>query len=100
MKKYLCAHLGPGFCPTKKIVSMLSEGHGVVHYDSIDFTFEGKMQMELIEWTEKSIDDKIAQYLQRHLMSKKVNPSDVLSSVQVVVGGGHSTMGKEQTLVP
>jgi len=67
---------------------MLSEGHGVMHYNSIDFTFEGKMQTEFIEWTEKSIDDKIARYLQRHLMSKNGNPSDVLS-VQVVVGGDH-----------
>jgi hypothetical protein len=86
MKKHLCAHLGPGFCPTKKHVSMLSEGDGVVHYDSIDFTFEGKTQTEFIEWTEKSIDDKIARYLQRHLISKIINPSDVLS-IQVVVGG-------------
>ncbi len=42
-------------------------------------------QTESIEWTEKNIDDKIARYLQHHLMSKKVNPSDVLS-VQVAVG--------------
>jgi hypothetical protein len=88
MKKHLCAHLGPGFCPTKKNVSMLSEGRGVVHYDSIDFTLEGKTLTEFIEWTEKSIDDEIARYLQRHLMSKNVNPSDVLS-VQVVFGGNH-----------
>ena len=88
MKKHLWAHLGPGFCPTRKNVSMLSEGHGVVHYNSIDFTFEGKMQTDFIEWTEKSIDDEIAWYLQRHLMSKNVNPSVVLS-VQVVVGGDH-----------
>jgi hypothetical protein len=88
MKKHLCTHLGPGFCPTKKNVSMLSEGRGVVHYDSIDFTLEGKTLTEFIEWTEKSIDDKIAWYLQRHLMSKNVNPSDGLS-VQVVVGGNH-----------
>ena len=58
---------------------MLSEGHGVVHYNSINFTFEGKTQTEFIEWTEKSIDDEIARYLQHHLMSKNVNPSDVLS---------------------
>jgi hypothetical protein len=54
MKKHLSAHLGLGFCPTQKNVSMLSEGHGVVHYDSIDFTFEGKAQTEFIEWTEKA----------------------------------------------
>ncbi len=62
---------------------MLSEGHRVVHYNSIDFTFEGKTQMEFIEWTKKSI-----RYLQHHLMSKKLNPSNDLS-VQVVVGGDH-----------
>ena len=59
MKKHLCTYLGPGFCPTRTKVSMLSEGHVVVHYNSINFTFEGKTQMEFIEWTEKSIDDKI-----------------------------------------
>jgi len=84
VKKHLSAHLGPGFCPTRTKVSMLSEGHGVVHYNSINFTFEGKTQTEFIEWTEKSIDDEIARYLQRHLTSKNVNPSDVLS-VQAVV---------------
>ena len=88
VKKHLSAHLGPGFCPTRTKVSMLSEGHGVVHYNSINFTFEGKIQTEFIEWTEKSIDDEIARYLQRHLTSKNVNPSDVLS-VQAVVGGDH-----------
>ena len=88
VKKHLSAHLGPGFCPTRTKVSMLSEGHGVVHYNSINFTFEGKTQTEFIEWTEKSIDDEIARYLQRHLTSKNVNPSDVLS-VQAVVGGDH-----------
>ena len=69
MKKHLHAHLVTRFCPTQKNVSMLSEGHRVVHYNSIDFTFEGETQTEFIEWTEKSIDDKIARYLQRHLMS-------------------------------
>ena len=62
VKKHLSAHLGPGFCPTRTKVSMLSEGHGVVHYNSINFTFEGKTQTEFIEWTEKSIDDEIARY--------------------------------------
>ena len=76
--------LGRASVQLKKNVSILSEGHGVVHYDSIDFTFEGKTQTEFIEWTEKSIDDKIAWYLQRHLMSKNLNPSGVLS-IQVVL---------------
>ena len=44
--------------------------------------------MKFIECTEKSIDDNIARYLQHHLMSKNVNPSDVLS-VQAVVGDDH-----------
>ena len=50
--------------------------------------FEGKTHTKFIECTEKSIDDNIARYLQHHLMSKNVNPSDVLS-VQAVVGGDH-----------
>lgn len=56
---------------------MLSEGHGVVHYVSIDFTYEGKQQMEFVGWTEK-FDEKIARYYQCHLMIKKANLSDVL----------------------
>ena len=79
IKKHLRAHLRLGFCPTRTNVIMLSEGHEVVHCGSIDFTFEGKLQTEFIEWTEKSIDDKIAWYLQRHLRSKNVNPYNVLS---------------------
>ncbi len=31
LKKHLCAHLGQGFFPTQCSVSMLSEGHGIVH---------------------------------------------------------------------
>jgi hypothetical protein len=68
---------------------MLSEGHGDVHYGSIEFTYEGtKQQKKFIEWSEKRIDDKIARYLQCHLQSKSANPADILC-VQVVVGGDH-----------
>jgi hypothetical protein len=42
LKKHLSTHLGPGFCPTRRSVNMLSEGHSVVHYGSCEFTFEGK----------------------------------------------------------
>jgi hypothetical protein len=86
IKKHLSAHLGPGFCPTQQSVSMLSKGHGVVHYGSIDFTYEGKQQKELAKWTKKRIDDEIARYLQRHLQSKSVNPAEVIR-VQAVIGG-------------
>jgi hypothetical protein len=48
-------------------MSMLSEDNGVVHYGSIEFTYEGKQQKEFVEWTEKSKDEEIARYLQRHL---------------------------------
>ena len=55
------AHLGLGFCPTQRSVIMLSEGHGVVHYGSIDFTYEGKQQTEFVGCTEKYVE-KIARY--------------------------------------
>ena len=42
LKKHLSSHLGTGFCPTRRSVNMLSEGHSVVHYGSGEFTFEGK----------------------------------------------------------
>ena len=86
--KHLKAHLGPGFCPTRRRVSMLSEGHGVVTYGCINFTYEGKPQQEFIEWSEKRIDDEISRYLQRHLQSHSVKPADVVY-VQAVVGGDH-----------
>jgi hypothetical protein len=54
MKKHLRAHLGPGICPTRKNVTMLSEGHGVVHYDSIDFTFEVKHRRSLLNELRKA----------------------------------------------
>jgi hypothetical protein len=88
IKKHLKAHLGADFCPTRKGVSMLSDGHGVVHYNSMDFTYDGKQQSERIEWTEKCIDDEIIRYLQSHLQSESVDPSDICD-VQVVVGGDH-----------
>jgi hypothetical protein len=88
MKKHLKTHLGTGFCPTRRSMSMLSEGHGVMNYGSIEFTYEGKQQKKFVEWTEKSIDEEIARYLQRHLQSKSANPSNI-QCVQVVVGGDH-----------
>jgi hypothetical protein len=88
IKKHLKAHLGTGFCSTQQSMSMLSEGHGVVNYGSIEFTYEGKQQKDFIEQTEKSIDEEIARDLQCHLQSKPANPSNV-QRVQVVVGGNH-----------
>jgi hypothetical protein len=42
LKKHLSAHLGKGFCPTRRSVNMLSEGHCEVYYGSIEFTYDGK----------------------------------------------------------
>jgi hypothetical protein len=88
IKKHLKAHLGQGFCPSRRSVSMLSKGHGVVNYGSINFTYKGKQQEEFIEWSEKRLDDEIERHLQRHLQSKLVKPADVLH-VTVVAGGDH-----------
>jgi hypothetical protein len=67
---------------------MLAEGHFEVHYSTMEFTYEGKEKAEYIEWTEKNINEEITIYLQRHLTSKSITPSDV-ASFQVVVGGDH-----------
>jgi hypothetical protein len=67
---------------------MLSEGHSIVHYGSCEFTFEGKKKAEFVEWTEKNIDEEIMLYLQHHLSSRSVQPSEV-ARVQVFVGGDH-----------
>jgi hypothetical protein len=49
IKKHLKAHIGPGFCQSRQCVGMLSEGHEVVNYGCINFTYEGKQQEEFIE---------------------------------------------------
>ena len=53
LKKHLTSHLGQGFCPTRRSVNMLSEGHGILHYGSCQFTYDGKEKSEFVEWTEK-----------------------------------------------
>ncbi len=50
--------------------------------------------VEVIEWTEKNIDDEITLYLQCHLSSKSIRPSDV-EHVQVVVGDDHGDIAFE-----
>jgi hypothetical protein len=67
---------------------MLADGHSMVHYDCIGFTYNGKEKVEKIEWTEKNFDEEITMYLQRHLKSKAIAPSNV-ERVQVFVGGDH-----------
>jgi len=86
LEKHLSAHLGKGFCPTRRSVDMLAEGHCEVYSGSIEFTYDGKEKAEFFEWTEKNINDEITVYLQRHLNSKSITPSEV-KRVQVVVGG-------------
>ncbi len=75
LKKHLSAHLGKGFCPIRRSINMLSEGHCKVYYGSIEFTYDGKEKAEFIEWTEKNINDEITVYLQWHLNSKSITPS-------------------------
>jgi hypothetical protein len=67
---------------------MLADGHSMVHYNYINFMYDGKEKAEKIEWMEKNIEEEITMYLQRHLKSKTIAPSDV-DHVQVVVGGDH-----------
>jgi hypothetical protein len=38
---------------------MLADGHSAVHYDCINFTYNGKEKAKKIEWTEKNIDEEI-----------------------------------------
>jgi hypothetical protein len=65
---------------------IILEGHGVVHFGSCKFTYDGKENSEFVKWTEKNMDKEIFIYLQRHLSSKLVQPSDVVC-VQAIVGG-------------
>ena len=56
LKRHLSAHLGKGFCPTRRSVNMLSEGQCKVYHGSIELTYDGKEKAEFIEWTEKNIN--------------------------------------------
>ena len=38
LKKYLSDHLGKGFCPTRRSVDMLAEGHCEIYSGSVEFT--------------------------------------------------------------
>jgi hypothetical protein len=60
VQKYLSAELGHGFCPTRRSVDILSDGHVEIKYNSINFTFDGKQEEEFIEWIEKDMADAIA----------------------------------------
>jgi hypothetical protein len=77
LKKHLGTHLGKGFCPTRWSIHMLAGGHIEVNYRSIEFTYNGKEKAEFIEWTEKNIHKEIAVYLQWHLTSKSIDPSEI-----------------------
>ncbi len=66
LKKHLRAHLGLGFCPTRRSVDMLADSHSMVHYNCNNFIYDGKENKEKIEWTEKNIDQEITMYLQHH----------------------------------
>jgi hypothetical protein len=88
LKKHLSAHLGKGFCPTRRSVAMLAEGHSEVHFGKIEFIYDGKEKAEIIEWAKKNIHKEFIIYLQRHLNSQSITPSNV-ERVQVVVGGDH-----------
>ena len=54
----------------------------------MEFTYKGKEKAESVELTEKNMNDKLIIYLQRHLTSKSIKPSNV-KRVQVVVGSNH-----------
>ena len=88
LKKHLSAHLGKGFCPTRRSVDMLAEGHCKITYGCKEFLYDGKDKAEFVEWTEKDINDEITVYLKKHLTSKSVMPANI-QRVQVVVGGDH-----------
>jgi hypothetical protein len=67
LKKHLSAHLGKGFCPTRRSVDMLAKGHCEITYGCKEFKYDGKEIAEFVEWTEKNIHDEITAYLQKHL---------------------------------
>jgi len=56
---------------------MLAEGHTEVNYGSMEFTYDGKEKAEFVDWTGKNIHKEVAVYLQRHLTSKSIDPSEM-----------------------
>jgi hypothetical protein len=65
LKKHLSAHLGKGFCPTRRSVDMLAEGHCEVYSGSIEFIYDGKD----VQWQMKNIlgglGDKMEDWVER-----------------------------------
>ena len=89
LSKYLRLHLGKGFCPTQRGVSLLAKGHSKVYTGCIQFMCDEKENKEeTVEWTEKDLHLEIETYLTRVLRSRKVQPSDV-KTAQAVIGGDH-----------
>jgi hypothetical protein len=76
------------FCPSRRSVDILSDGHVEVKYNSKYFTFEGRTEEDFIELTQKDTADAIAWNLSRHLESQHIRPSSV-ERVEVVAGGDH-----------
>ena len=48
LKKHLSAHLGKGFCPTRRSINMLAEGHCEVYSGSVEFTTMEKRRQSLL----------------------------------------------------
>ena len=65
LKKHLSAHLGKGFCPARRSVDMLAEGHCKVYSGSFEFTYDGKD----VQWQMKNIPgglgDKMEDWVER-----------------------------------
>jgi hypothetical protein len=56
---------------------MLSDGHSKVTFGKQEFTYDNRDKAEMVEWTEKRIDEEICIYLQRHLEARSITPSDM-----------------------
>jgi hypothetical protein len=88
VQKYLTAALRHGFFPTWPSVDILSDSHIEVSYGSKSFTFEGRQEEELVEWTQKVMVDVIAWNLSHHLESQNICSTSVVH-VNVVASGDH-----------
>ncbi len=82
LKKHLSAHLGKGFCPNRRSVSMLSEGHCEVYYGSIKFTCKSIMEVSNLPMMEKRRQRLLSEPRRKSTMKSQSNYSSIWTANQ------------------
>jgi len=77
LKMHLSAHLGKGFCFTRRCVNMLSEGPCKVYYGSIKFTCKSIMEVSNLPMMEKRRQRLLSEPRRKSTMKSQSNYSSI-----------------------